>query len=50
MEVIDDKKKAYKDQILDISNSSNIKFNNQQIQLQGIESVIIKYIILLIKI
>ncbi|ORY39805.1 hypothetical protein LY90DRAFT_672360 [Neocallimastix californiae] len=39
-EVFEDKKNKYKDQILDISNSSNLKFNNQQIQLQGIESLV----------
>ncbi|OUM66641.1 hypothetical protein PIROE2DRAFT_6057, partial [Piromyces sp. E2] len=36
----EDKKKKFKDQILEISNSSNLKFNNQQIQLQGVETLV----------
>jgi len=39
MDLSEDKKKLFKKQILEISNSSNMKFNNQQIQLQGVESV-----------
>ncbi|ORX56126.1 hypothetical protein BCR36DRAFT_410156 [Piromyces finnis] len=40
IDVSEDKKKKYKDKILEISNSSNLKFNNQQIQLQGVEALI----------
>ncbi|ORX81865.1 hypothetical protein BCR32DRAFT_293031 [Anaeromyces robustus] len=40
IETTDEKKKLYNEKIIEISNNSNLKFNNQQIQLQGIESLI----------
>jgi len=40
IELAEEKKSKYKEQVLAISNSSNLRFNNQQIQLQGIESLI----------
>ncbi|ORY50634.1 hypothetical protein LY90DRAFT_508466 [Neocallimastix californiae] len=39
-EILDDGRKGHKEILLEISNSSNLKFNNQQIQLQGIEALI----------